>query len=477
MRLPENLKLVLSLALSTLLIVLLLAFAQKIITPDSPLAPTVVDQSLEEKITSRMSFGDKILIQKECFGIQKDNFLKFKALKKEAVELINEKNEKEAISYFELAKKYCPNAPENLIYLNNAKIDEQKSYTIATLVHSSIDYDKALEILRGFAQAQWEINRQGGIDGIPLKLLVIDDGDSPEFAKKIANYLVEQEDILAVTGHWTSDVSLAVAPIYTAGKLVFITPNSSTNELSKYNDYVFQIHMINKQISKALAEYVLNNWDIQKVAIFYVKDTTYTEELKNDFKQELETSGGRVVKTFDLSNPNFDAQFSWKEAKDLVAEGLFLITDNIFFDKAIEVIRVNSGELKLIAEANLYSSNTLIQSKADAIGLVMPVSWHLDQHLDSDFVKNAQKLWRTRSVNDITAMSYNAMRALITALQSNQNPNRITIQQALKSPDFVAQGAGEIIKFTPEGTREGKVQLVEVRAKKNGDGYEFVSIN
>ena len=475
----NNLILFISLFLAGLLIVLLLNLAEKINKPE-PLPP-VVDSFIDEKVASRMSFGETILVTKECSGIPENVFQEFKRLKQQAVTLIKQENYEQATDYFEKAREYCANAPENLIYLNNAKIGNQEAYTIPVIVPSenSPNPNNAVEMLRGFAQAQWKINQQGGIEGIPLKLLVINDDDNPEIAKQIANYLLKQEDILAVIGHWTSDVSLAVAPIYEQEKLVFITPISITNQLANYENYVFQTNIDHYQGAKRLVEYMVEDWQKQKAAIFYAKNVTYSEEMKRAFRRILETQfEGDVVATFDFNDPDFEPKSSWQQAKDRGAEVLVFATNNESVNKALRVMHVNDGRLKLIGDfANLYRSSTLDEGKEDAVDLVMAIAWHVDNHSDSDFVKNAQQLWGTKSVNYVTAMSYNAMQALITALQSNQNPSRITIQQALKAPNFAAQGAGEEVKFTSQGERQGKVQLVEVRAKTDGNGFEFVPIS
>lgn len=64
------------------------------------------------------------------------------------------------------------NDPEARIFLNNARIGKQKSYTIATSVPIGTDPNESLEILRGVAQAQNEINASGGIKGVPLKVAI-----------------------------------------------------------------------------------------------------------------------------------------------------------------------------------------------------------------------------------------------------------------------------------------------------------------
>jgi ABC-type branched-subunit amino acid transport system substrate-binding protein len=86
--------------------------------------------------------------------------------------------------------------PETLIYLNNARINAQKSqsYTIAVAVPldtSSEGLNSGLEILRGVAQAQNEFNQER--KGVGVKVLIADDDNKSAHAKQIAKDLVNKK--------------------------------------------------------------------------------------------------------------------------------------------------------------------------------------------------------------------------------------------------------------------------------------------
>ena len=134
-------------------------------------------------------------------------------------------------------------------------------------------------MLRGFAQAQDEINAKGGINGVPLKIAIANDDDDPEIAQQIANQLTKNSQILAVTRHWTSDVSLVAASIYSQEKITFIAPISTTTELSNFSPYVFRTNINNYEGARALGNYMLNELKQTKAAIFYADQVTYSDML------------------------------------------------------------------------------------------------------------------------------------------------------------------------------------------------------
>jgi branched-chain amino acid transport system substrate-binding protein len=120
-------------------------------------------------VQERISAGEKLLIS---VGATPE--------KQAAVSAIASGNYQEAVSKLEASVKSDRNDPEALIYLNNARIGNQKSYTIAASVPITSDVNAAEEILRGITQVQNEINQAGGIKGIPLKVLIANDDNDPD---------------------------------------------------------------------------------------------------------------------------------------------------------------------------------------------------------------------------------------------------------------------------------------------------------
>ncbi|MEL6264019.1 MAG: ABC transporter substrate-binding protein, partial [Cyanobacteria bacterium J06626_6] len=132
------------------------------------------------------------------------------------------------------------NDPESIIYRNNAEIAAVESYVIAVILPIGSAVNPAQELMRGVAQAQTDINDAGGINGTPLKVLLIDDKDDVETAKAIANELVSTPDVLGVVGHFSSGTTLAVSEIYEAGELPMVSPTSTAVKIADAGDYIFR---------------------------------------------------------------------------------------------------------------------------------------------------------------------------------------------------------------------------------------------
>ena len=421
----------------------------------------------------RYSTGGAIVI-----STSSDNqaFLQYK---QQGVQAMSVGNYSEAVQQFEAALGEKLNSPETLIYLNNARIGQQNAHQVAVTIPVGADtVFFSLEMLRGYAQAQQEINQAGGINGTPLKLVIADEDDDPEVAKEVARKLANQEDILAVTGHWSSTTTLAVAPIYDENELVLVNPVSTSTEISGISDYVFRTIPSNFVVGATMANYALNDLQVQNIAIYYDSNSGYSLSLRRELKTALSTRGGRVVNEFDLSAGGFLAQETLNQAGSQNAEAVVLIPSPQTIDRALQVVNVNNGEFPLLGDiGNLYGVKTLQVGGEDAVGMAIPIPWHIQNPGSEEFVQKSRQLWGG-DVNWATVMAYDALNAIAQAIE--QNPTRDGIQNALTRPNFSAPGVVQPVKFLPSGDRDGRLMMVEVQPanpSRSGTGYDFVPIN
>lgn len=390
------------------------------------------------------------------------------------VEAIRNGDFQEAIQRLEAYLENTPNDPEALIYLNNARIGNQKSYTIAISAPIGSDENGALEMLRGVAQAQDEINKQRGINGLPLRVLIADDDNKPDTAKQIAEQLVKNPDVLGVIGHYASDVTLAAGKVYETGKLVAISPVSTSVNLTGFGNYIFRTVPSDSIAAKALADYMVSRLEKKNAAVFYNSQSGYSKSLKSEFIKFLPKEGGQVSKKliFDLSDPNFNADKSVEESIESGAEVLVLLPNTGELDHTLQVLKANNKQLPLLGGDDVYTPKVLKEGAEDSVGMVVAIPWHISAS-QTNFPDTSRQLWKA-DVNWRTAMSYDATIALIEGLKNN--PSREGLAQTLHSQDFTAKSAatGEV-KFK-SGDRDREIQLVKIQANpqsRSKTGYDF----
>ncbi len=417
-----------------------------------------------QPVQERISAGEKLLIATDATP-----------KKEAAINAIARGNYTEAVSQLENALKSDPNDPEARIYLNNARLGNQKSYTIAASVPiGAADVNPAREILRGVAQAQNEVNTSNGVGGVPLKVLIANDDDNSAVAQQVARTLAENSQILGVVGNFSSDVTLAAGKVYQESQLVLISPTSTSVQLSGFSKYVFRTVPSDRFAASALSRYMLTQLKKQKAAVFFNSKSNYSKSLKDEFTTALFGDGGQVVAEYDFNNSSFNVAESVNQAIKQGAQVLMLAPNSAALDQALQVVQVNDKRAKLLAGDSAYSPKTLEVGRSNSVGMVVAVPWHILANPQAEFPKAANQLWG-REVNWRSAMAYDATKALIAAI--GRNPTRSGVQQVISAPDFSATGASGDIKFLASGDRNQAVQLVIIQpGKRTSFGYEFIPI-
>jgi branched-chain amino acid transport system substrate-binding protein len=88
-----------------------------------------------------------------------------------------------------------------------------------------------------------EINAAGGVLGRPLELVSRDDNGKPDDALRVANELVFNAKVAALTGTFYSHVGLAVSDFAKTNKVLFVAPEALSDALTwqRGNRYTFRV--------------------------------------------------------------------------------------------------------------------------------------------------------------------------------------------------------------------------------------------
>ena len=151
-----------------------------------------------------------------------------------------------------------------------------------------------------------------------------------------------------------------------------------------------------------------------------------------------------------------------------------LAVDTPKLDRALEVVEANSQKLPILGGDAVIQAKTREIGGENAVGMVLASPWTLKDPSQSDFLRLARSLWG-EEVGWRTALAYDAVQALIAAMENN--PTRVGVRQALTAPSFSVDGASGTIDFLPSGDRSATVKLVRlVSSPRDKYGYNFVPL-
>ena len=390
-------------------------------------------------------------------------------------------NYQQAANLFQQARKANQNDPEVEIYYNNARARQQGSpFTLAAVVPIGTNPNDAQEILRGVAQAQNQFNNKG-LNNRFLEIVIAND-DNKESAQQVAQQLAQDDSILGVIGHNSSDATQKALPEYEKAGLAIISPTAASILLK--SSVFFRAVYSDQVTGTKLAEYTFNNLQLKRAVIFANPNSPYSNSIREVFTNRFEKLGGEVVRKplINLTDPNFDARIEISAtvySKDKFAQAAILFPDTQSTDTAIkiatEITRRNarlkddpqSGrvkDLKMLGGGSLYGNETLDKGGKNLEGLIVAIPWFRESSPAKAFAERSEQEWGG-GISWRTATSFDATQAFIKALSNNAT--RTNLLEKLPSINLNKnETSGYQLKFNEEREREGQSILVQVKDGK-----------
>jgi branched-chain amino acid transport system substrate-binding protein len=163
---------------------------------------------------------------------------------------------------------------------------------VATYGNSSVD---------GIMMAFDEINAAGGINGMKIVPVKVDNKSDAAEATSVATRLMTQEKVVACLGPATSGSFKATIPVAMGSKIPVISASATADkgvtvdDKGKVNDYVFRLCFSDSFQGVTMANFALNNLKAKTAVIIKDNSSDYAKGLAENFKKTFEAAGGKVV--------------------------------------------------------------------------------------------------------------------------------------------------------------------------------------
>lgn len=138
-------------------------------------------------------------------------------------------------------------------------------------------------------------NQQGGIGGRKVELLIRDDQQDPEVAKKGVDDLLAHH-VKAIIGPMTSSIAVVVVPAMNDARVLMMGATVTTVSLSGRDDYFYRVVGTTATYASHAARYHYERLGLRKAALALdVANLDYTESWVNEYAKTFESLGGKVV--------------------------------------------------------------------------------------------------------------------------------------------------------------------------------------
>lgn len=156
-------------------------------------------------------------------------------------------------------------------------------------------YDLGVSGRDGATLAVEELNAAGGPGGRRIELLVVDDQQDPEAARRAVRGLVDQ-GVVAIVGHMTSAMTEATLPIANQAHVLMVSPTSSAAKFYGLDDWLITLFPSTRRSADLLLERLTRGDKVRRLAvIFDLSNLAFTQSWY-DRVHEVLTAAGREVR-------------------------------------------------------------------------------------------------------------------------------------------------------------------------------------
>ena len=309
---------------------------------------------------------------------------------------------------------------------------------------------------RSAEMAVARINREGGINGEQVELIVKDSAGSPEKAVSFAKQLIEEERVVAIIGPSTSGESMAVKKIAEDGRTVLISCAAAEVIVDPVARYVFKTPQKDSFAARKIFA------EMQRQSITTLAVASGNDGFGKAGKEQLEKLA-----------PEFSIRLALSETYDSKATDLSALVAKMKANPAIQaVVNWSVAPAQAIIAKNMRQANwrvPLFQSHgfgniryaeaagAAAEGIIFPCGLLLvaeslpDEHPQKALLMQYKTEYETLHKEQASAFggyAYDALNMVAAAVRS-AGTDRARVRDAVEGlKNF--PGVGGVFSFSPE---------------------------
>jgi len=279
----------------------------------------------------------------------------------------------------------------------------------------------------GVILAVEEMNSRGGINGRPVALITKDDKQNPKEALRVDRDLID-EGVVAIIGHMTSAMSMAVLPFMNKEKVLMISPTTSTNKVTGIDDYLIRMVPPNKSETDHLARHAFKVMGLKKMAAIYdLSNRVFGEGFLNNFGDEFEGLGGKIIHVETFTSGK-DMDFV-KLAESLLKsdpDGMLIVTGGLDAAMISQRIRVTGSKAPIISCAWSMTADLIHDGGPAVEGVVFSQLFNRESRQKTylEFRKRFEERFG-EAPNFAASHGYEAALALLKALSKTVDPQEL----------------------------------------------------
>ncbi|MEW6447792.1 MAG: ABC transporter substrate-binding protein [Bacillota bacterium] len=321
-----------------------------------------------------------------------------------------------------------------------------------------------------------ELNARGGINGHPVKLIILDNKSLETETVLGARRLIDEDKVLAILGCSQSSTSLAIVDIVTKAKVPMISMAASAKIVTPVEErkWVFKTAQSDIIVANKMVKYLVGK-GIKDVAFLSVNNAFGDSGLQN-FVEAAQAHGINIVvkEKFEAEDKDMTAQLAKVKASKAKATVVWAIPP------AASIVTKNFRDLGInmpLIQTHGIGNKKFLELAGDAAnGVIAPMGKLLvaEQLPDSDpqkdvllkYIDDYQKEYKARP-STFGGHAHDAFNLAVKAIEQ-AGPDRAKIRDALEKITGYA-GISGVFNLSPQdhnGLGEDSMVLIEIKEGK-----------
>lgn len=303
------------------------------------------------------------------------------------------------------------------------------------------------------------------IDGkdVTVELVKADNKSDKVEAANAATKLIEQDQVAAIIGSYSSTPSLGAYDVIKNGNVAAVGASCTNPAVTEGNDNYFRVCFIDPYQGKAMANYAYKKLGAKTAAVTTEQGNDYSVGLAQYFKEAFEELGGTVYEAaYQTGDQDFNAQITSLKANN---PDVFFVPGN-FTEAAMFIKQAKQAGVDVpMLGGDTYEVQEFIDvAGAESEGVLFSAFFDPDAELTpltKEFVTKYREANDGKDPAGEVALGYDAYNLICDAIEAANSSDPVAIRDAIAASDFV--GVTGPVQFDENGdpTKAAVVKKVE----------------
>ena len=281
-------------------------------------------------------------------------------------------------------------------------------------------YDLGLSSRNGVELAVNELNAAGGVQGRKLEILIRDDGQDPDQARRAVTELVGA-GVVAIIGHATSSMAEATLPMVNRDRVLMVSPTASSAAFEGKDDWFVMMQPSTTESARVFSAYLVSHRIARTVSVVYdLSNLSYTKAWYDAFQATF-AGEGRTVRPLPFTSGQV------RSMRDLAAaalaggaDGVLLVANALDTAALAQQLRLRSATVPIFGAEWGFTNDVMVNGGRAVEGAVFMQKVNLaDETPRFQAFRKAYEARYSRSVDFAAVMAYESVKLLATALGRN----------------------------------------------------------